>query len=148
MAEGEDDQESFLKKAEVYNLITEQRFEEIALMGDEAVPALVSILKNGEGWKKAVAVGVLANIDGISSVRALKLAAQDPESGIRRLAANALANKEGKTAEKIIEKMKEDPSRHVVMEAERILLRRSSAPPPPANGNSGRVKRRSALVRS
>jgi len=137
MGEVEEEQGGFLKNAEVYDLIAKGRVEELVPMGEDAIPGLVSILRNGESWKKAIAIDILERIEGDSSVRALKVAAEDKESEIRKLAVIALRTKKGEEAEKAIERMMGDPSGQIAKKAGDILLERKSSEPPPKPHKAG-----------
>ncbi len=128
MGEG---QATYLQRVEVYDLMAEGRNYDILLMGTKAIPGLVSILKNGEAWKKPIAIEILEKIDGPQSIRALRVAAEDADCGIRLLAMDAIAEKKGKVAEKAIKDMRKDPSGQIRAKAETLLLRRKLAAAPP-----------------
>lgn len=140
MGEG---QASHLHKAEVYNLIAEGREQDIVAMGENAIPGLISILKGNAGWRKPPAIAILSRIKGSSALRALRMATTDRDDGVRLLAVNAIARKEGRTVERTLRDMVEDPSAHVRSAAQfHLLRRRSSNPPAPSrnsNGNRARI---------
>jgi hypothetical protein len=140
----EGEQAKHLDIADVYNHIATNDANAIILMGEAAIPGLVSILERGESWKKRIAIEILEKIEGQSSIRALKVAARDGEYGIRMLAVEALGKKKGKTAEKAIASMRDDPSGQIVMDAKAILKRRNSEPPQ----GTGRKNGNTPIVRS
>lgn len=127
-------QTNYLHKAEVYNLLLEGKNDAIVAMGNNAIPGLVSVLRGEEEWKKPIAISILERMPGTQALRALRMAIADKDCGIRLLALNAIAMREGRTVERTLREMMGDDSASVKYAAQVFLLRRKSQAPPAANG--------------
>jgi HEAT repeat protein len=137
-------QTNYLHKAEVYNLILEGKNDAIVAMGNNAIPGLVSVLKGEEAWKKPAAVSILRQIEGTQALRALRIAATDKEWGIRLLALNAIALRDGKTVERTLREMMGDDCALIKCAAQVHFYKKKSQAPPAENNGKRNGNRLSA----